>query len=305
METTSPSPSSQTDADKRRWFPVNCDVTANDVLCGKGKTCFNHPGNRRFRAIVDANLQRYQSVPNKLDKSAIVNEIVAIVRSGCSSWGGFVRSDLLAGRWYEIGDEAAREKVGQVIRDAMLKQDPDGLQKKQRKRKSRATERKERKCAAEQGLQVPQRVHEPRLMLIRRAEHRSRDYAASKQTDPSLKDSNDKPPKVSPQAVRSNRPCEAGITAAFLDSDEPKPASKKTKKTKIKTKKVAPQTEPPSNDAPFDFYEKLLEIYREQVSDHTSVSTYSGRDTGDEMSDLSDHEYRGFIEEEGEKAIFV
>lgn len=89
-----------------------------DVICGKGKGCFNHQGNKNFRKIVGLFLESYSEASSKLEKSAIVSAIIQTVRSQ-SGEGGFVKKDSSTGLWVEVGDHLAREKVGQTIRDAL------------------------------------------------------------------------------------------------------------------------------------------------------------------------------------------
>ena len=81
-----------------------------DVICARGKSAFQHEGNQRFRAIIEQRMEQYASAGNKFEKSVIVSQVVDEIRQA-SPQGGFVRSDK--GRWYEVGDHIAREKVGQ------------------------------------------------------------------------------------------------------------------------------------------------------------------------------------------------
>jgi len=90
----------------------------NDVLVGRGKTCFNHVGNQRFRLLVNSHLDRYANTKSKLEKSSILKRVVDEVRSRSPS-GGFVKKDLKTNRWYEVGDFLAREKTSQCFRDAL------------------------------------------------------------------------------------------------------------------------------------------------------------------------------------------
>lgn len=83
----------------------------NDVICQRGHEAKNWPGNQTFRYLVQSNLERYQSAESKKDKTMIVSSIVDSIRS-TSPPGKFVRKQK-DGRWYETGDDFAREKVGQ------------------------------------------------------------------------------------------------------------------------------------------------------------------------------------------------
>lgn len=81
-----------------------------DVICARGKRAFLHPGNKRFRGVIEARVDKYASAANKFEKTVIVSQIVDEVRQA-SPQGGFVR--LENGKWFEVGDNVAREKVGQ------------------------------------------------------------------------------------------------------------------------------------------------------------------------------------------------
>ena len=110
----------------KRWkgipLPASFEPSPLDVICGRGKACFSHPGNRAFRQSIADALKSYQTCDSKLVKGQMVTGIVEDIRSG---GGGFVRYDLESRMWYDIGDEAAREKVGQTIREALVQRDPN------------------------------------------------------------------------------------------------------------------------------------------------------------------------------------
>ena len=115
-------------------LPVDFVPSDNDVLCGKGKECFNHPGNRRFRALVNLNLRKYAEAKSKLAKSSIVNDIVDSVRLNASNGGGFIRQNNKTKVWYEIGDVLAREKVGHTIRETLVLHNPAKNEVRKQKR---------------------------------------------------------------------------------------------------------------------------------------------------------------------------
>jgi hypothetical protein len=294
------------DPNKRRYLPVKFLPSVNDVLCGKGKTCFNHPGNRRFRAIVGANLHRYQTAPNKIEKSAIVNEIVDIVRKHCSTMGGFVRPDTTTKRWFEIGDEAAREKVGQVIRDTILRQNPQGMEEKQRKRKARASERKERNAMPpyisrdpDQPLGLSQSPPSSLGAATHMYGHRPVVVSTKsvKQDKPLSKVLPTMPHILPIQSFMrfgsaSTKPTPM-LSVALVKPEATAAKKKALAKGKRGSLKKKPQAKKAVQDEPItDFYAQLCHLYRpsSDESDDTSASTYSGKDTADEMSCLSDDE---------------
>lgn len=97
-------------------FGPNFVPGPNDVICARGKTVWNHVGNKRFRAIVDKYCDQYKNVSSKYERSIIVTEIVNAVRA---QGNGFVRFDEANGEWVEAGNMAAREKVGQYFRSIL------------------------------------------------------------------------------------------------------------------------------------------------------------------------------------------
>ena len=101
-----------------RQLPVGYIPSKYDVICGRGKDCFNHIGNRRFRVTIAINLKTYLEAKNKIDKSMVVNAIVDQVREA-SPQGGFVKLDRQTGTWYALDADGSREKVGHAMRDAI------------------------------------------------------------------------------------------------------------------------------------------------------------------------------------------
>lgn len=84
----------------------------NDVLSGRGGGTNVHPGNRQFRDLINLHRRAYLKA-RKNDKPAISR---AIVRSIRENNGRFLKRDEKSGLWFEIGDDAAREKTSQALR---------------------------------------------------------------------------------------------------------------------------------------------------------------------------------------------
>jgi len=109
-----------------------------DVICQRGKECYDHVGNHRFRMIIDSHLSTYMEVMSRRQKTRIVSTIVKNIRVATEeSGGGFVRKDLLTRRWYKVSDKLAREKVGQALRDAIKTKKSAGGQSKAAKRNAK------------------------------------------------------------------------------------------------------------------------------------------------------------------------
>mmetsp|Transcript_3575 Transcript_3575/g.7135 ORF Transcript_3575/g.7135 Transcript_3575/m.7135 type:complete len:380 (-) Transcript_3575:17-1156(-) len=98
-------------------LPEDFQPNEDDVICGRGKKCYAHIGNDRFRLRVIGMLDEYRKAKSKLDKSKVLSDVVEQVR-GNSPRGGFVKQDS-KGRWFEVGDFLAREKTSQAFRDAL------------------------------------------------------------------------------------------------------------------------------------------------------------------------------------------
>lgn len=84
----------------------------NDVLSGRGGGTNVHPGNRNFRDLINLHRRSYLKA-RKNDKPAISRAIVRCIRE---TGGRFLKKDEKGGLWYEIGDDAAREKTSQALR---------------------------------------------------------------------------------------------------------------------------------------------------------------------------------------------
>lgn len=80
-----------------------------DVICGRGRKCFNHIGNKRFRKIVKDYLPKYADASAKLDKTFIICDVVNRIRKNSPN-GGFVKKDPMSGRYFEVGDFLAVSK---------------------------------------------------------------------------------------------------------------------------------------------------------------------------------------------------
>jgi hypothetical protein len=104
-------------SDPKTGMQLGVDFEPSDysVICGRGKENFNHVGNRRFRILTSMSMERYSRTDNnKATKSAIVSEIVAIVRQAGGNFCKYKR-----GEWHEVGDYYAREKVSSLLRDLL------------------------------------------------------------------------------------------------------------------------------------------------------------------------------------------
>jgi len=86
--------------------------TPQDVLSGRGGGTNQHEGNCYFRSLINNNRERYLK-SKKNDKPFISRSIVNAIRK---KNGRFLKKDEDSDLWYEIGDDAAREKTSQALR---------------------------------------------------------------------------------------------------------------------------------------------------------------------------------------------
>ena len=85
--------------------------TRSDVLLGKGKPIQFSSGNQRLMTIIDAHLDEYNDQPSNIEKTALTQEIVRMVKA---SGVRFLSKDN--GIWMEVPGDVARDKVAHMFR---------------------------------------------------------------------------------------------------------------------------------------------------------------------------------------------
>jgi len=93
-----------------------CEPHDNDVLCGRGGSINSHPGNERFRQLVEKRKRVYLTARFKREKRLIASSILSEIRV-LKPPGRFLAKDTKTGNWYDIGDEKARDKTSQALRE--------------------------------------------------------------------------------------------------------------------------------------------------------------------------------------------
>lgn len=104
--------------DKIISLPEDFIPGPNHVVCARGKGFWDHEGNKNYRITIALATKKYEATTNKFEKTLIVSEIVESAREATPS-GSFVKKDNATGRWVQVGDQFAREKVGQSLRDSL------------------------------------------------------------------------------------------------------------------------------------------------------------------------------------------
>ena len=93
---------------------IDTDVRLNDILCGRGGRSNNHPGNKRFRDVVNEMRMMYQNTETKAFKTDVSRAIV----EHCYSYGArFLKVDEDTGKYFVLTNAEARKKTSQALRE--------------------------------------------------------------------------------------------------------------------------------------------------------------------------------------------
>jgi hypothetical protein len=84
-----------------------------DILFGRGKAAVKHPGNMRYKFLIEETSDRYENA-SKADKTLIAEELLFRLKG--SNGGRFLKLEKNKG-WMEVDDVAAREKISMSFRD--------------------------------------------------------------------------------------------------------------------------------------------------------------------------------------------
>lgn len=96
-------------------LPENWTPTDRDIVVGKGKKFYLHPGNVMLRNLVASMLADYSKAHTKAGKSEIISDVVENVNKN----GAFVKRHPSTGKWVYAEDRLCREKCSQTFRDAL------------------------------------------------------------------------------------------------------------------------------------------------------------------------------------------
>lgn len=93
--------------------PSSSSCLLYSISTGRGKKNWKHAGNTTFRELIRKNVARYIAAPAKTDKTQVVISLVDAIRN---RGGRFLKLND-EGRFYDVGDAVARDKVGHSLRD--------------------------------------------------------------------------------------------------------------------------------------------------------------------------------------------
>lgn len=119
----------------------NCSSIANaiplvglptdaDIICGRGRGIWSHPGNLKFKYLIESNLHAYSQTVRRKEKSVIINHVLdTTILMGAR----FVKKEQNV--WYAVDEKEAREKTAHAMRDFLKRRIQDFQQNKDNKRK--------------------------------------------------------------------------------------------------------------------------------------------------------------------------
>jgi hypothetical protein len=81
--------------------------SSKDILCGRGKSFFNHEGNKRFRYIVGKNVDAYIKASQRPKRSEVVT---AVITETLGTGARFLKKSENK-LWYDGGMKVAKDKV--------------------------------------------------------------------------------------------------------------------------------------------------------------------------------------------------
>ncbi|KAL7566056.1 hypothetical protein ACA910_009843 [Epithemia clementina (nom. ined.)] len=97
--------------------PEPITVHENDVLMGRGGKNNQHSGNEKLRELAREQSANYRESTKK-GKSSISRDLVQKMRDMVPP-ARFLKRNSTSGEWEDVGDDIAREKASQVLRDAV------------------------------------------------------------------------------------------------------------------------------------------------------------------------------------------
>jgi hypothetical protein len=103
----------------------------NDVVRVRGKSYWDHVGNKMYRRFIAGATETYSGTSSKLGKTLVVSDIVEAVQKRN---GRFVKRESKGGPWVEVDEVFARDKVGRSLRDGLSNMYRSSTKAKRQKR---------------------------------------------------------------------------------------------------------------------------------------------------------------------------
>ena len=120
IHTTSSESISSLPSQDATLLPASFEPCPHTVIVGRGREPKQNMGNKRLKILASNLIKKYQHGDKKC-KSKIVTDIISMIRKACKGIGAFVKH-AKDGKWYDLDDGVAREKVGYIFRDLLSDQ---------------------------------------------------------------------------------------------------------------------------------------------------------------------------------------
>ncbi|KAG7370684.1 hypothetical protein IV203_019254 [Nitzschia inconspicua] len=99
-------------------LPESFQPSESDVIVGWARQNYHHEGNQILRNIVRENVPRYVAAKTKHEKGIIIIEILETIKARSPSGLGMLRQNPTTKRWFYIGTDKAKDKIGHALRKA-------------------------------------------------------------------------------------------------------------------------------------------------------------------------------------------
>ena len=99
-------------------YSAFADITDADVISGRDKLAFTHPGNRVFRSLVIAHGPAYQAANFRKHKARIVNTIVETIHNTGGRFMSLEGSGAGSIGWVEMNQATTYQKVAHALRSS-------------------------------------------------------------------------------------------------------------------------------------------------------------------------------------------
>ena len=99
-------------------LPLDFELTPFTVIVGRGRLPKQNSGNKHLRSCAKSCLGEYSNATDKRTKSMVVSTVFSMMRDANPAAAAFVKRGK-KGRWFEVNDSVAREKIGYTFRDLL------------------------------------------------------------------------------------------------------------------------------------------------------------------------------------------
>jgi hypothetical protein len=97
---------------------ASTDIADADVISGRDKLAFTHPGNRVFRSLVIAHGHAYQAANFRKQKARIVNTIIDVIHNSGGRFLSLEGSGAGSIGWVEMNQATTYQKVAHALRSS-------------------------------------------------------------------------------------------------------------------------------------------------------------------------------------------